>query len=149
MIGSSQPGSGTVRRPARLFGNGLNDVFPETSTTVLTTESPGAVEVQGVCPEAGDLTPAQSRPGRRRDDAPVALRHGREEPIPEVRAADDPLVGVVGTGPGRTDIIGGVEGDQPVSYGGPQHKAASARLPALATEPCRPSPVDRALSGPT
>ena len=38
-IRTSHPGIGTVRRPTAVFGKGLNDVFPLTSTTVRTTSS--------------------------------------------------------------------------------------------------------------
>jgi hypothetical protein len=36
---ASQPGSGTVRRPAVVLGNGLNEVCPATSITVRITRS--------------------------------------------------------------------------------------------------------------
>ena len=83
MIGTSHPGSGTVRRPARDFGKGLNDVCPATSITVRITESRAPIEVERVLAEAGRLAPAQPGARRRRDYARGA---GRAPPAADASA---------------------------------------------------------------
>jgi len=80
MLATSQDGNGTCRRPAADFGNGLNEVFPLTSTTVRTTSMTPWSRSSASHPQPGGLTPAQPCAGRGCHDPSVTVRHSGHQP---------------------------------------------------------------------
>lgn len=113
MMGSSQRGSGTVRRPALLFW--LERGMPADLDYGADHRQPGALEVQCVQPQARGFALAQPRAGSGGDDPPVPEGCCGEELAAQVFSTDDLVGGVVSAAPGESDAFAGVECDEPVT----------------------------------